>query len=600
MKNTLRFAHFTTVWTAALVFGFLVGACGDGGTGGDFGESCFDGRRNGLEIDVDCGGDCRPCAIGRACVESSDCVGGATCNGGICEAEASCSDNERNGDESDVDCGGSCDACALDDRCTVDGDCSSDLCVNGRCARPSCSDGRSNGDETGVDCGGRDCEPCAVGGGCADGSDCASQSCVDDVCAAPSCTDGVTNGDELATDCGAAAGCPGCAVGTACGSDGDCASGVCSESNSRCAAPTCTDGRANQDETDVDCGGATCGPCADGAGCEVNEDCVNRICQSNMCVGPACSDGVRNGRETDVDCGGPRCPSCAPGLACEEPRDCSSGLCPAETLVCPEPSCSDAVQNGDEIDVDCGGDCGKCAVGQFCGQDEDCLSDVCDVVNLECEAPSCRDGKTNQDETDVDCGGSRCARCADGLDCAVDDDCLSLSCDDTALTCDASSCTDGIRNGLESGVDCGGPTCPDCGDFLDDFESGTLGSDWVTSGDADWVVSAGSRINGTYAAENGDINDNQSSTLELTVTVGSAGNVSFEYEVSTELSFDFLIFSIDGVEEDSWSGTTSGSASYPLSAGTHTLEWEYSKDISVSSFDDTVWIDDVEVTDGGP
>lgn len=48
---------------------------------------------------------------------------------------------------------------------------------------------------------------------------------------------------------------------------------------------------------------------------------------------------------------------------------------------------------------------------------------------------SCSDGLQNQDETGIDCGGS-CTPCA--------------------------SCTDGIQNGDELGVDCGGADCAEC------------------------------------------------------------------------------------------------------------------------------------------
>lgn len=47
-----------------------------------------------------------------------------------------------------------------------------------------------------------------------------------------------------------------------------------------CGPPTCTDNVMNQDETGVDCGGATCPVC------------------------PTCTDGIQNQDETGVDCGG--------------------------------------------------------------------------------------------------------------------------------------------------------------------------------------------------------------------------------------------------------------------------------------------------------
>ncbi|MEM7103411.1 MAG: zinc-dependent metalloprotease [Bacteroidota bacterium] len=55
---------------------------------------------------------------------------------------------------------------------------------------------------------------------------------------------------------------------------------------SPCGPPTCSDGIQNQDETGVDCGGATCPAC------------------------PTCNDGVQNGDEEGVDCGGSDCAPC--------------------------------------------------------------------------------------------------------------------------------------------------------------------------------------------------------------------------------------------------------------------------------------------------
>ena len=40
-----------------------------------------------------------------------------------------------------------------------------------------------------------------------------------------------------------------------------------------------------------------------------------------------CSDGKQNGDETDVDCGGDTCAGCADGLACLSHADCADGYC---------------------------------------------------------------------------------------------------------------------------------------------------------------------------------------------------------------------------------------------------------------------------------
>jgi hypothetical protein len=51
--------------------------------------TCGDGRKNGRESDVDCGGDCMPCGDGGTCGEGRDC-GSGLCGGGICVRLASC------------------------------------------------------------------------------------------------------------------------------------------------------------------------------------------------------------------------------------------------------------------------------------------------------------------------------------------------------------------------------------------------------------------------------------------------------------------------------------------------------------------------------
>jgi hypothetical protein len=92
--------------------------------------------------------------------------------------------------------------------------------------------------------------------------------------------------------------------------------------------------------------------------------------------GATCSDAEQNGDETDVDCGGPVCPACVEGSGCSVGSDCTSGVCSAG--VCQAPACTDAVQNGDETDVDCGGSCPACPDGYACGVDSDCESGICD------------------------------------------------------------------------------------------------------------------------------------------------------------------------------------------------------------------------------
>ncbi|PKN58336.1 MAG: hypothetical protein CVU56_06150, partial [Deltaproteobacteria bacterium HGW-Deltaproteobacteria-14] len=68
-----------------------------------------------------------------------------------------------------------------------------------------------------------------------------------------------------------------------------------------------------------------------------------------------------------------------------------------------------------------------------------------------CDTPGecCGDGVPNGDETDVDCGGS-CSACGAGQGCAGASDCLSGVCTDGV--CQAPACDDGVTNGQETDV----------------------------------------------------------------------------------------------------------------------------------------------------
>jgi hypothetical protein len=176
---------------------------------------------------------------------------------------------------------------------------------------------------------------------------------------------------------------------------------------------------------------------------------------------PSCTDNIKNGTETDVDCGG-SCPSkCAAGKGCATAADCVSGVCDTAAKTCLAPSCADVVKNGTETDVDCGGSCpSKCAAGKGCATATDCVSGVCDPATKLCAAPSCSDGLKNGTESDVDCGGP-CAGCANGKSCNASTDCASGACNPSTKTCVAPSCSDGVKNQNETDVDCGG-SCPQC------------------------------------------------------------------------------------------------------------------------------------------
>jgi formylglycine-generating enzyme required for sulfatase activity len=79
-----------------------------------------------------------------------------------------------------------------------------------------------------------------------------------------------------------------------------------------------------------------------------------------------------------------------------------------------------------------------------------------------CIAAKVDDGVQNGAETDVDCGGGVAPACATAKKCKVANDCTSRVC--TGNACQAPLPTDGVKNASETDVDCGGGApAPACG-----------------------------------------------------------------------------------------------------------------------------------------
>lgn len=141
------------------------------------------------------------------------------------------------------------------------------------------------------------------------------------------------------------------------------------------------------------------------------------------------------------------------GVACTAGFKCLDDRCIPE-------ACFDFAKGNQETDVDCGGpECGGCGAGFTCIQPSDCQSGVC-AMGI-CQAPTHSDGVKNGDETGKDCGYPLGLpfSCPDGEGCAVASDCESNVCFDGI--CQPPSCLDTVQNGSETGKDCGG-TCLPC------------------------------------------------------------------------------------------------------------------------------------------
>jgi len=400
----------------------------------------------------------------------------------------------------------------------------------------------------------------------------------------PTCTDGVQNGQETGVDCGGPT-CPAC--------------------------PTCTDGIQNGQETGVDCGGPTCPAC------------------------PTCTDGVQNGQETGVDCGGPTCPPCSgtgqvqvtniAGNYFETGWDgwIDGGIDCARTATTTSPEGTYSIRlrdnSGDqsamtsqvynfsqydsvtvefkfraigfEADEDFfvllnnGGTWSNIATlatpadfingtlytrkyrlaGPFSST---CMlkvqadaNDDTDQVYIDAvvirgyktvAGASCTDGIQNGQETGVDCGGPLCPACPtcnDGIQNGTE---TGIDCGGNCPAC--TTCNDGIQNGNETGIDCGG-SCSPCGNG----NTVTISGSYFEAGWDNWIDGGTDcyRYQGTLSAEGTYSIRLRDNSFEQSAMTSPAYNLSGYNGVSVE--FKFIA---DGMEpgEDFWLQYYNGTA----------------------------------------
>ena len=129
--------------------------------------------------------------------------------------------------------------------------------------------------------------------------------------------------------------------------------------------------------------------------------------------------------------------------------------------------------------------------------------------------------------------------------------------------------------------------------YSNDFESGffDVPQGWTNDATYPWVID-----NGRLKSGNAGVNSS-SSVLRGTVSLDGEGSISFHGKISSEESFDFGRFYIDGVNKLEISGNNGDGQdyNYVLSAGVHEFQWEYAKDVSVNEGDDAFYIDNLEI-----
>ena len=119
---------------------------------------------------------------------------------------------------------------------------------------------------------------------------------------------------------------------------------------------------------------------------------------------------------------------------------------------------------------------GNCWAAVFSGPEQVSQDPLIGKVKLKFKAdvfPTCSDGIQNGTESDVDCGGA-CPDCGYNDSCIVDGDCAGGSCAGGAC---AATCSDGIVNQDESDEDCGGV----CGATCDYGQECNSGADCIAN-----------------------------------------------------------------------------------------------------------------------
>lgn len=136
--------------------------------------------------------------------------------------------------------------------------------------------------------------------------------------------------------------------------------------------------------------------------------------------------------------------------------------------------------------------------------------------------------------------------------------------------------------------------------ILETFETNDFSSyPWQQGGTQPWITTTLQPYQGLYCVTNTDINDNESSELNISVYCPVNDSVGFWAKTSSEATYDFLRFYNDGTMQAEWSDITPWTyRSYPVTAGNHLLKWAYEKDYIVSYADDCAWLDNIRLPVG--
>ncbi len=130
-----------------------------------------------------------------------------------------------------------------------------------------------------------------------------------------------------------------------------------------------------------------------------------------------------------------------------------------------------------------------------------------------------------------------------------------------------------------------------------DFEAGVpLGWTNGMGGTAAWTIDTTMPHGGARSLRSGAIGHDRQTRVGFSLTLANAATFSFWVRTSTESCCDEGELWIDGTMRVQRAGTTAWTLyAVELAPGAHALEFRYSKDGSIASGSDAVWIDDIVI-----
>lgn len=161
------------------------------------------------------------------------------------------------------------------------------------------------------------------------------------------------------------------------------------------------------------------------------------------------------------------------GASCNNVSDCPAPKSSCATAACTNGACSGSnlatgtacSDNGGKV---CDGS-GSCVA---CNEAKDCAAGVCGKDHT-CAMASCSDKVKNGMESDVDCGGPDCMACKNGSACTDGEDCASSYCDPMKMVCADKQTNDAMcKNNAEcaSNVCFNGKCCGSGDPKTEDFD----------------------------------------------------------------------------------------------------------------------------------